>query len=174
MKEPDPETSPRTPIWTPRVTDLNWKVGFEVELLAPRGLSRRDLADAIARDLGGRAPRCFHPQTEPSAVPGKPVFHNLTLGFDVHDGSERLVARCVDDLTLQADLDRGARPLPGWHRIVSDDPRLLSLVMAQCDAQAARETVLAPIARLFGTALTHEDADVIRLADRLSEPIRWR
>ena len=62
---------------------LPWKTGFEIELLAPPGISREDIAQAVAKRIGGSAGRFFHPQSEPSKVPGHPVFENLTLGFRV-------------------------------------------------------------------------------------------
>ena len=83
-------------------------MGFEIELLAPVGRSRKDLAVALAEDVGGEIRRCFYPQSEPSLVPNTPVFHNLVLGYDTYDREGRRYARCVDDLTLQADLDRNA------------------------------------------------------------------
>ena len=92
---------------------LHWKIGVEMELLAPRGSSRRALAERLAADVGGRVRPYFCPQTEPSLVPGSPVFNNLTLGFEVIDGQGQQVACCVDDLTLQDDLDRNCPPLPG-------------------------------------------------------------
>src|SRR5688572_31097924 len=100
-------------------------MGFEIELLAPVGRSRKDLAVALAEDVGGEIRRCFYPQSEPSLVPNTPVFHNLVLGYDAYDREGRRYARCVDDLTLQADLDRNAAAKDGWYRIVSDDSRLL-------------------------------------------------
>ncbi|AMA08268.1 amidoligase family protein [Picosynechococcus sp. PCC 73109] len=130
---------------------LDWKIGFEIELLAPSGSSRQDLAAAIATAQGGQVHRFFHPQSEPSKVPGKPVFHNLTLGFEIRDPQQRMIAQCVDDLTLQQDLKRQAKPQAGWYRIVSDDERLLRLIARQTEAKAPLETVMAPIGDLFGT-----------------------
>ena len=144
---------------------LDWKIGLEVELLAPRGLSRQTLAEAIAHRCGGRLRRFFHPQAEPSKVPGKPVFQNLTLGFEVLDATGHWLVRCVDDLTLQDDLDSRRPAWPGWYRIVSDDIRLLRLVQAQCDPGAVRETVLTPVARLFHTRVETNSAGMARVAD---------
>ena len=110
---------------------LKRRVGFEIELLAPRGRSRRDLAQLLAKNCGGRVERIFYPQSEPSKVPGQYVFHNLILGFRVTDNEDSWVATCVDDLTLQNDLVKSTPPLPGWYRILSDDLRLLNLVIGQ-------------------------------------------
>lgn len=144
---------------------LNWKAGFEVELLAPRGRSRRDLADRVAQDIGGSVARYFHPQSEPSKVPGKPLFENLTLGFKVLDQSGAWHASFVDDLTLQADLDRQRAPLSGWYRVVADDVRLLRLAMRHCDAGAAGDDVLDPLAALFGTAPQRREGGMVRIVD---------
>ena len=107
---------------------LRWPIGVEVELLAPPGSSRRTLADRLAAAAGGTVRPFFYPQSDLSLVPGVPVFDNLTLGFEVRDAAGGLIARCVDDLTLQQDLDRERAPVPGWFRVVSDDLRLLHLV----------------------------------------------
>lgn len=146
-------------------TTITWKTGFEIELLAPPGVSRRDLAERVARRSGGTVRRFFHPQSEPSAAPGRPLFENLTPGFAVRDKAERAVASFVDDLTLQADLDRQAAPLPGWHRIVADDARLLRLVMRHCDPDASGEAVLDPLAALFGTKPQRHDSGMVRVVD---------
>ena len=91
-----------------------WKIGVEIELMAPLGRSRLDLAQALAAQSGGRVQRFFHPQSEPSQVTGAPVFENLTLGFKVLDAQGQLLASCVDDLTLQKDLVRQRMPRPNW------------------------------------------------------------
>lgn len=144
---------------------LSWKAGFEIELLMPRGRSRRDLAERVARRQGGSVVRFFHPQSEPSEVKGRPTFENLTAGFEARDSQGRATARFVDDLTLQADLDRKARPKGGWYRIVSDDGRLLRLLMRQCDPDAALESVLQPIAALFGTFVETHPSGMMKVSD---------
>jgi hypothetical protein len=48
---------------------LHERIGFEIELLAPRGSGRRTLADRIRREQGGRVERFFHTDSEPSLVP---------------------------------------------------------------------------------------------------------
>lgn len=150
---------------------LTWKTGFEIELLAPVGKSRKDLAIAIAKQSDGYVNRCFYPQSELSKVPDTPVFENLILGFEAFDSVGNLLAKCVDDLTLQADLNRHVPTRASWYRIISDDARLLRLVMAQCDPNSDQQTVLEPIAKLFKTQLTTEPPDLVRLADTLNAPI---
>lgn len=143
---------------------MSWKLGVEVELVAPRGKSRRDLARALAGPEG--AVRTFwHTQSEPAEVPGTPVFHNLTQGFEARDAEDRLIARLVDDLTLQEDLDRRAAPQPGWYRIVSDDPRLLRLVARHADPDRAPLEALRPLATLFGSTLQEGSGGMVKLVD---------
>lgn len=144
---------------------LKWQIGVEIELLAPLGRSRLDLAQALAEQCGGRVQRFFHPQSEPSQVAGAPVFENLTLGFNVLDAQGQLVASCVDDLTLQKDLVRQRLPRSGWYRIVSDDSRLIRLIMRQADASETCPQVLAPLAELFGSELAVNADGMVRLSD---------
>lgn len=148
-----------------------WPMGFEIELLAPPQSSRAAIAAALAARLGGRVRRSFHEESEPSLVEGTPIFRNLTLGFDVVVGDGPPRVRCLDDLTLRADLDPKAAPRPGWYRIVSDDSRLLRLVEAHCDPEAPLDAVLEPLARLFGTAPETSAAGMIRVRDRLGNPV---
>ena len=143
---------------------LDWKTGFEIELMAPPGRSRRDLAEATAARIGGSVERFFHPQSEPSAVEGRPVFENLTPGFRVRDGAGAWVASFVDDLTLQRDLDRERAPVAGW-RIVADDGRLLRLVERHCDPDAEGDRTLEPLAALFGTEAQRHEAGMVRVVD---------
>ncbi|WP_323762860.1 amidoligase family protein [Maricaulis sp.] len=148
-----------------------WKTGFEIELMAPPGRSRRDLADRIAARIGGTVRTVFYPQSEPSLVPNLPVFENLVLGFDVLDPDGRRAALLVDDLTLRADLDRNTPALPGWLRVLSDDARLLDLVQRHCDPTTPRETVLAPVAALYGTELVHAEGDITKAVDGAERPV---
>ena len=144
---------------------LGWKIGFEIELQAPRGQSRMTLASTLAQAAGGSVRRFFHPQSEPSKAPGLPVFENVTPGFVAIDADGRPIASFVDDLTLQAGLDRTAAPVPGWYRIVTDDGRLLRLIMRHCDPDAPLANVLDPIAALFGVAPEHAAGGMVRIKD---------
>ncbi|MEY3014407.1 MAG: hypothetical protein RIT45_3142 [Pseudomonadota bacterium] len=87
--------------------------------MAPRGASRATLAERIAHAQAGRVRRGFLAQTEPSKASGVEVFDNLTLAFRVERPDGRWIASCVDDLTLQHDLDRSGtnpncRQLGAW------------------------------------------------------------
>lgn len=150
---------------------IGWKLGVETELLAPRGLTRQDLADRLARDCGGTVRRIFHAQAEPSLVPGAPIFETLMLGFAVTDAQGRPLAKLIDDLTLQDDFDRKAAPAPGWYRIASDDVRLLRLIERHCDPQAPIETVLDPARDLFGGTVETKPGGIRRLSDPEGAPI---
>lgn len=145
---------------------IPWRVGFEIELLASPGRSRYDLALAIAKRNGGYVRRFFHPQSEPSKVEGKPLFHNLTLGYKVFDAKGEWLASCVDDLTLQDDLDKSAQPKTGWYRILSDDQRLLSLIQAQSDPEQNLVGALTPVAELFRTKLTPGPQGLMKVVDQ--------
>ncbi|GAA4980792.1 hypothetical protein GCM10023225_21100 [Kineococcus glutinatus] len=132
---------------------LRERVGVEVELLAPRGSSRAELAAELARRTGGTARAVFHADAEPSLVPGMGNFLHLTRGFAVHraDGTE--LCTLVDDITIREGLDRTAGPRPGWFRVLSDDARLLRLVENLADPAAGPDTVLDPVAAAFGVAV---------------------
>lgn len=164
---PNPlETQPE-----PRWPTLRWQIGVEAELLAPAGLTRRDLAERLAADVQGQVTPCFHAQTEPSLAPGVEVFDNLTLGFRVTDAAGTWVATCVDDLTLQSDLVRETPSLPGWFRIVSDDRRLLHLTAHLGRADGTLADALAPVARAFGTEPEAFPDGMIRVCDPIGAPV---
>lgn len=145
--------------------EIGWKTGFEIELMMPAGRSRADLAGRVAARHGGRVERFYHPQSEPSKVPGRPSFENLTLGFRARDAGGVAIASFVDDLTLQRGLVKTAAPKPGWYRIVSDDGRLLRLAMRHGDAEADLAAALRPLADLFGTALQPHEGGMLRVVD---------
>jgi len=136
------------------VTDvLRWRTGFEIELLAPVGSSRRVLADELASRRSGQVRPVWHHDSEPSLVPGLGRFLHLTQGFEVLDASEALICTLVDDVTLVADLDPGTRPAPGWYRVLTDDSRLLRLLAERIDPGAPIEESLDDIAALWSVAV---------------------
>lgn len=151
--------------------DIRWKVGFEVELVAPRGRSRRDLAVAVAESCGGTVRPTFHLDAEPSQVPKLGVFHHLTPAFEVLSARRQTVATVVDDVTLQADLDPGRPGAPGWFRIVSDDIRLLRLVQRHARADAPLEQALDAVASLFGTKVRSTEQDLYLATDEQGAPV---
>lgn len=141
------------------------KVGVEVELLAPVGSSRRDLAEHLARHLNGSVRAFFHLDSEPSKVAGKPIFYHLTQGFEILDAAGAPVAHCIDDITLQNDLDKTTPPKPGWYRIVSDEVRLLRLIARHSEADMPLADALIKTGELFGTEPIASQGGVYRLGD---------
>jgi hypothetical protein len=150
---------------------LHWKIGVEVELLAPPGSSRLTLATALATAQGGSVRRVLHQDSEPSKVPGHPIFYNVTLGFEALDAHGDLIARCVDDLTLQDDLNRRAPPQPGWWRMICDDERLLRLLSFHTDPSLALPDALAALPPLFRGHLLAAPGGIFRLVDSVGAPL---
>lgn len=147
---------------------MSWRCGIEIELLAPRSRSRRDLAERLAGEHGSVRP-LWHAQSEPSLLDGTPSFDNLTQGFEVH-GPNGLLAKLVDDLTITADLDRQCPSRPGWFRVLSDDRRLLHLAERLVAPEGSMEAAMAPLAAVFGTELQHEGG-MIKVVDRIGSPV---
>lgn len=151
--------------------ELHSRIGFELELMAPVGRSRLDLAQAIAQHYQGSVRSYFHPQEEPSQVRGQPIFVNVTPGFRVEDAAGNWWGSCVDDLTLQRDFDRQAKPVGDWYRVVTDDHRLLELVMGHCDPRQPLSQVLVPLAELFGTMPQSLPHGMVQVLDRLGNSV---
>ena len=93
---------------------LRRRIGFEIELMAPTGLSRRSLAVELAARYGGQLHPVWHYDSEPSLVPGLGQFLHLTQGFDVRRADGSPLCTLVDDVTLVAGLNPRAAPAPGW------------------------------------------------------------
>ncbi len=146
------------------IPTLRRRIGFEVELMAPAGLSRRSLALELAGRCGGRVRPVWHHDSEPSLVPGLGQFLHLTQGFEVRRADGSPVCTLVDDVTVVAGLDPRAAPEPGWFRVLSDDPRLLRLLAAHSDPGGTLSTALDRPARLWGTRV-ERIGDVFRLDD---------
>ena len=129
--------------------ELRLRTGFEIELLAPQGMSRRTLADEIAARRDGVVRPVWHHDSEPSLVPGLGRFLHLTQGFEVLDADGGLVCTLVDDITIVADLDARATPMPGWYRVLTDDSRLSQLIATTADPADPLEKSLRGVARLW-------------------------
>jgi hypothetical protein len=130
---------------------LSWRAGFELELLAPRGASRRTLAAELSARYGGSVRAVWHEDSEPTPVPGLGGrFLHLTQGFEVIDGNGVSMCSLVDDITIRAELDANAPARSPWTRILTDEPRLLRLLEQRCDPAAPLESLLDPVAELFG------------------------
>ena len=137
--------------------ELHHRTGFEVELMAPPGLSRRTLALDLAGRCGGRVRPVWHHDSEPSLVPGLGRFLHLTQGFEVLRGDGSPLCTLVDDVTLLAGLDPQAAAPSGWFRILSDDPRLLRLLAAHSDPGGALGAALDATAQLWGSTVQRHD-----------------
>jgi len=146
---------------TPR---LRRRTGFEIELMAPPGRSRRSLAHDLAGRVGGRIHPVWHSDSEPSLVPGLGRFLHLTQGFEVRRPDDSPLCTLVDDITLLDDLQPRTPPSPGWYRVLSDDPRLLALLARHCDPGVPLERVLDPVAALWGVE-PETVGGVVRLDD---------
>jgi hypothetical protein len=143
---------------------LRRRIGFEIELMAPPGVSRRTLAMDLAGRCGGSVRPVWHHDSEPSLVPGLGRFLHLTQGFEVTRPDGSPLCALVDDVTLMHGLDPRAPAIPGWFRILTDDTRLLRLLAAQCDPGGRLPEVLEPAARLWGTTVQRHGG-VFRLDD---------
>jgi Putative amidoligase enzyme len=99
----------------------------------------------------------WHQDSEPALVShlgGR--FLHLTQGFEVRRESGVLLCTLVDDVTIVADLEPAAAALPGWHRLLTDDPRLLRLLARVSDPGGSLENSLDAAASLWGvTAEQH-------------------
>jgi hypothetical protein len=145
---------------------LRRRTGFEVELLAPHGSSRRTLAEALAESCGGRIRPVWHEDSEPALVArlgGR--FLHLTQGFEVLAESGDQLCTLVDDVTIVSELDPTAPAVPGWHRLLTDDPRLLHLLARVSDPGGPLETALDPAAALWG-AQVEQHGTIWRLDSR--------
>ncbi|BAL90992.1 hypothetical protein AMIS_57720 [Actinoplanes missouriensis 431] len=143
---------------------LRRRIGFEIELMAPPGVSRRTLAFDLAGRCGGSVRPVWHHDSEPSLVPGLGRFLHLTQGFEVRRADGSPLCTLVDDVTLLHGLDPRAPALPGWFRILTDDGRLLRLLAAQCDPASGPATVLEPAAKLWD-AEVRQHGPIHRLDD---------
>jgi hypothetical protein len=129
---------------------LSRRIGFELELLAPSGSTRRTLAEELAKRCGGSVRPVWHVDSEPvpiQALGGR--FIHLTQGFEVRRASGEQVCTLVDDITIAADLDATAPAPAGWYRLLTDDLRFAWLLDQQCDPAASIDLVLDPVAALW-------------------------
>ncbi|AEV86479.1 hypothetical protein ACWT_5462 [Actinoplanes sp. SE50] len=143
---------------------LRRRTGFEIELMAPAGVSRRTLATDLAGRCGGSVRPVWHSDSEPSLVPGLGRFLHLTPGFEVRRPDGDLLCTLVDDITLVAGLNPAAPPQAGWFRVLTDDSRLLRLLARHSDPAGTIDQALAPAAELWGRKV-QQLGDYYRLDD---------
>ncbi|GIF06580.1 amidoligase family protein [Actinoplanes siamensis] len=143
---------------------LRRRTGFEIELMAPAGVSRRTLARELAGRCGGSVRPVWHHDSEPSLVPGLGRFLHLTQAFEVRRPDGALLCTLADDITLLAGLDPAAPARPGWFRVLTDDQRLLRLLARHGNPGGTIDTVLLGTAALWGSEVQRH-GDVYRLND---------
>ncbi|BCJ56186.1 hypothetical protein Asp14428_76610 [Actinoplanes sp. NBRC 14428] len=143
---------------------LHRRTGFEIELMAPPGLSRQSLARDLAGRHGGRVHPVWHHDSEPSLVPGLGRFLHLTQGFEVRRADGSPLCTLVDDVTLLAGLEPRTPPPPGWFRVLTDDSRLLRLLARHSDPGGTIGAALDATAQLWGTRVERHGA-IHHLAD---------
>lgn len=125
------------------------RTGYELELLAPEGKGRVDLAFALAERVGGAVRYGFKYQSPGRARSGTPIC-DLTPAYRVLDASTRELCTLVDDITIKDGLDRSAPTRDGLYRVVLDDLRLA--LWLERKAWAPRPdpaSTLAPLLRTF-------------------------
>ena len=140
------------------------RAGIEIELLAPAGCSRLELAELIARRSDTSVVAGWHLDSETSAHQNHRFFHHMTPAFDVTTSAGTPIARLVDDITVQADLDHSAHSAPTWRRVVGDDPRILRMLTSSLAPIGAGMENVAVLAEGFGLVAEAKD-EAIRLAD---------
>jgi hypothetical protein len=142
------------------------RVGLEVELLGPAGVTRDVVASGIAARVGGSVRRVFEHCTEPpTGRSSRRVWHHLSRGVEVVDAGGGLVCRIVDDVTITTGLRTKPSPV-GDYRIVGDDKRIVRLIGRLASPTASIDDVLAPAAAVFGGSIEPKpDGRRVRLAD---------
>lgn len=86
------------------------------------------------------------------------------------DADGTAIVRFADDLTLLDGLNREAQPKAVWYRIISDDARLLRLIMRHTEPNSPLEKAL-ETAAIFCVEFEHLEDGVVRLADAYNAPI---
>ncbi len=125
------------------------RVGLELELLAPRGRTRVDVARALARRFGGHVEHGFKYYSEGKLLGGRPLCRLSHAARVVERGGRVLVA-VVDDNTIREGLGRDGRGTPAMLH-AADDVRFALLAERVCwSRRGAVDSRLAPLASLLG------------------------
>ncbi|GAA2540591.1 hypothetical protein GCM10010435_05030 [Winogradskya consettensis] len=152
------------------IPPLHRRIGFEIELMAPPGVSRRTLATDLAARHGGQALPVWHHDSELSMVPGLARFLHVTQGFEVTRADGSPLCTLVDDITLVNGLDNSAPAKDGWFRILGDEARLIRLVAAHSDPGGTLDTALDNAAKIWNRPVDLVDG-VYRLDDEAGASI---
>lgn len=99
------------------------RTGFELELLAPKGKTRKELADRLARTWGGSVRYGLKFLGAFDQRGADEPLCKLNLAFRVEKDGKQLVD-IVDDCTIESELDREAKPIRGSFLLVTNDVRL--------------------------------------------------
>lgn len=142
------------------------RLGFEIELLAPPGLTRRDLAKLIAARSGGSVRAAMAPCTELGRSGTPTSRYSLRPAFDALDGAGRPQARLVDDVTILSDLDRDASGRDSWGRIVSPNWGVIQAISRHANASRRVVDWLSPLRQSHHARIEHFDTDKARAIDR--------
>jgi hypothetical protein len=149
------------------------RTGYELELLAPRGKSRLDLALALADRVGGRVRYGLKYQSEGRHGDGRPVC-DLSPAFAVVDGEGVVLCTLVDDVTLKAELDKEAPTATGYYRVVIDELRLALWAESRCwSDEAGADAVLAGYAETFAGTLGEAGGEGAKHAEHRVLLDRW-
>lgn len=107
------------------------RTGFELELLAPPGRSRADLAHNLAKEFQGRVEHGFKFHGGGHHTDGRKIC-KLSPAWRVIDDLGQVLCTLVDDVTISAQLDRRAPPASTLYRLITDDVRLASWIERRC------------------------------------------
>lgn len=134
--------------------------GFELELLAPEGLTRLDLANSIAQRTGGTVLHALHYSSPGRGPDGRPICHLEPSQRVEVDGAD--YCEVVGDDSIRPEPSDG----PAGLRILTDDVRLALLIRRLARAETAdAPALLAPYAEIFGGYFEQSDGRAM-LRDR--------
>ena len=133
--------------------------GFELELIAPPGQSRKDLAQALARRCNGTV-RCGMKMLTLTIDDRGDWLGSCELvpAYRVIDSQGRLRFQLEDDFSINAELDVAAAPSQEAWRLTCDDSRLAGLAERQVSGDSEAE-VLQNFLLLFSAHLDPPLAD---------------
>ena len=133
------------------------KVGYELELLTPVGLTRKSIAEAFAKKYALKLKSNFHRESE--LWPGsqnKTSYYCLTKCFELWN-SNHWSFRFVNDMTIQESLIVNTPESEDWYHILSDDIRLIDLILQNCNSDSKTSEILKPIADFYKTEVKSHD-----------------
>lgn len=132
------------------------KVGYELELLAPIGLTRHSVAQAFAQKLQLQMKPCFHRESEFWPGDQSTPFYCLTKGFELSN-QDKWHFRFINDMTIRHSLDPAVQESPEWYHLLTDDIRFIDLINIHCHAGDHADQILKPIANLYKTDVHSEN-----------------